>query len=148
MKKAIDKYRLASAIEDLMVVNDDKTRNKNEFFYNLSLNSLFYIDIIRFYEGITVSKIADIIGVSKSAVTIKMSELEKKGYVIKVKDTKDKRIKYLSLSDKMRAIYDEFDNEDAEIIKEIKEKYTEKQTSDFCDILNYLSDKVLGEEEK
>lgn len=148
IKKALDKYRIATSIEGLMIVNDEKIKNKNDFFYNLSLNSLFYIDIIRFYEGITISKIAEIIGVSKSAVTIKMAELEKRGYIVKVKDTKDKRIKYLFLSDKMRAISEEFDNEDEEIIKEIKEKYTEKEIIAFSKILNFLSDKVIDNEQR
>lgn len=146
IKEVMDRLRLISAIGDLATVNSDNTKDKNDFFYNLSLNSLFYVDIIRFYDKITISKIANLIGVSKSAVTIKMAELEKKGYIIKEQDVEDKRVKYLRLSKNMQQVYDSFDDKELQVIVEINEKFSRNQINSFCEIGNFMCDRIQEEE--
>ena len=50
-------------------------------------------------------KVSDIAGVTTSTLTINMNALEKKGYVVRERSTKDKRIVYVRLTERGRKAF-------------------------------------------
>ena len=78
--------------------------NGNDYYNGLSYNSILYINVMEQMKECTVSKIADALKITKSAVTLKINELVKQGVVIKKQSEKDKRVYYLELSPHMEQV--------------------------------------------
>lgn len=129
----------------------------NHFYYQMSLrelrltkdtgsykeltnNSMLYLDIISQTERCTVSKLADALGITKSAVTMKVAELVKRGCFVKTQSETDKRVFYLTLHPEMQDIYDRFDNIFTAIGRKIERKYTPEEVSLFCRMLQDIAD--------
>lgn len=72
--------------------------NGSDYFNGLSYNSLLYINVIEQLEDCTVSKLAQALHITKSAVTIKINELVRQKLVLKEQSSMDKRVYYLKLS--------------------------------------------------
>lgn len=140
IRKSMEKKRISSAVEALTKGSGTKGL---KFPTDITYNSLSYLDLIRSYKNITTSELAKLLGVSKSAVTMKVAELEKKGYVIKKISAKDKRIKHLEISCSLADIYDKFEVLDEDIYGELEGMYTKQELDSFCKILDYISDRII-----
>ena len=129
----------------------------NHFYYQMSLrelrmtkdagsykeltnNSMVYLDVISQTEQCTVSKLADALGITKSAVTMKVNELVKRGFLVKTQSATDKRVFYLTLHPEMQDIYDRFDNIFTSIGRKMERKYTPEELSLFCRMLSDVAD--------
>lgn len=140
IRKSMEKKRTAGAIETLTKGGDQKGL---QFPAGITLNSICYMDLIREIEEPTISKLAEILHVSKSAVTMKMADLEKQGYVRKIVSDKDKRIKYLALTEKILDVYEKFDLVDEAIYQALEEKFPKVSLEHFCEILDFISDGII-----
>jgi DNA-binding MarR family transcriptional regulator len=136
----MEKKRISSAVESL---NKRAAQKGLQFPKKITVNSLCYMDLIREIDNPTISYLSELLGVSKSAVTMKISELEKLGYVIKTVSNKDKRVKKLELSNEMKKIYNQFDFVDEDIYREINDKFSKEALDNFCEILDFISDKII-----
>ena len=86
-------FYYSNALCDLRLMNE-KIRDNN-----LTYNSLLYLELINIMDGkCTVSKLAEMLNVSKPGVTLKLNELCKHDYVIKTQGKEDKRKSYLSVN--------------------------------------------------
>lgn len=129
----------------------------NHFYYQMSLrelrtvkdggrykelthNSMLYLDVIAQTKDCTVSKIADALGITKSAVTMKVSELVKRGILLKTQSETDKRVFYLCLHPEVQDVYDRYDNIFAAIGRKMEQKYTPEEISLFCRMLQDIAD--------
>lgn len=129
----------------------------NHFYYQMSLrelrmtkdtgsykeltnNSMVYLDIISQTEQCTVSKLADALSITKSAVTMKVNELVKRGFLVKTQSATDKRVFFLTLHPEMQDIYDRFDNIFTSIGRKMERKYTQEELSLFCRMLSDVAD--------
>ena len=56
------------------------------------------MDLIRYMPDATVSSIAQILGVAKSSVSQRISEMESKGLVVRHKDEHDARISHVGVA--------------------------------------------------
>ena len=123
LRKALDSFYYSTALCDLRLMN------RQFIDENITYNSLLYLELIYAMDGrLTASKIAEMLCVSKPAVTLKINELIRQGLVVKTPDPKDRRQNLLSI------------NEDAEM-------FSEEDIEKFCQMLNVLSDvnfSVLG----
>lgn len=140
IRKSMEKKRISSAVEALTKGAGTKGL---KFPSDINYNSLSYLDLIRSYPNTTISALSELLGVSKSAVTMKIAELEKKGYVIKRISSEDKRIKYLEISKGLSEIYDRFEILDEDIYGELEAMYTKAELDSFCKILDYISDRII-----
>lgn len=84
----------------------------------ISESELGYIDAISKNALITPSKLAEILGVSKPAVTQVIKRLINKGYVEKKASSKDERFVSLSLTKKIDELTNKVDNKFLSIITE------------------------------
>lgn len=122
-----------------MSMHELQLMNESDYFRGISYNSLLYLNVIDQIHGCTVSKMADALNVTKSAVTIKVNELVKQGFVVKTQSEEDKRVFYLCLSPDMRKTMGIYDRVFEKIEHELKKKYTMEQLALFEDVLHSIS---------
>lgn len=80
----------------------------------LTMHEVHTLQVIDKAEDNNMTHIARVCMVSKSTLTSNITNLEKKGYVVRFKDEKDKRINRVTLTDKAHdvlKIHDEFHRE-------------------------------------
>jgi DNA-binding MarR family transcriptional regulator len=70
---------------------------------NLSRTEMHTLENIQDSPGATLTQIAEMLGVTKATVSVSVSRLVKKGYIIKQKVDKDKRKSVLLLTEKGEA---------------------------------------------
>lgn len=113
--------------------------NGSDYFNGLSYNSLLYINVIEQTENCTVSRLAEMLHITKSAVTIKINELVRQNIVKKEQSTFDKRVYYLKLSPETGELMKNYDRIFQKAEAELRNKYTEEQLELFGDILETIS---------
>lgn len=134
LRKALDTFYYSTALCDLRLMNRqfvDET---------ITYNSLLYLELIFSMNGTcTASQIADLLHVSKPAVTLKINELIRQGLVTKSADPNDRRKNYLFVNEEAIPKYKVYRRQDAAAIKRITEKYTEEDIKKFCEMLDIIS---------
>ena len=75
-----------------------KIMNEGDFYNGLSYNSMLYLNVIFQTKECTVSKLAESLNITKSAVTLKINELLKDNVVVKEQSQQDKRVFFIKLS--------------------------------------------------
>ncbi len=71
-----------------------------EEFKDITNNDMHIIEAVGIDEPRKVSEIAKILGVTVGTLTTNMNGLEKKGYIIKERSNEDKRVVYVTLSER------------------------------------------------
>lgn len=113
--------------------------NGADYYNGLSYNSLLYLNVIEQMEDCTVSKITESLGITKSAVTLKVNELVRQGVVVREQSTADRRVHYLRLSESIGHVFSVYDKVFQKIERKLSEKYTEEQLKNFAEILHTIS---------
>lgn len=129
--KGVNDFYYHMSLYELQVMNG------NDYYNGLSYNSILYINVMEQMKECTVSKIADALKITKSAVTLKINELVKQGVVIKKQSEKDKRVYYLELSPHMEQVLGIYDQVFYKIERELKEKYSQEQLDTFGEVRGY-----------
>lgn len=129
----INHFYSRMSLYELQVMKD------GDGFSGLSYNSALYINVIDQMEACTVSKIAQALCVTKSAVTLKINELEKLGAVVRVRSDTDKRVFYIKLSKEMTDVMSFYHGVFGRIGEELKKSYTAEQIALFSEILHQIS---------
>lgn len=132
LKKMVDRFYLD------MVINELQLANYNHY-QQVTYNSLLYLDIIAYKEHCTVSYIADVLHVAKSAVTLKIKELEKLGLVVKKQSEEDKRVYYLYVNEKLLEEYKSYDRVLYAALEEIQDTYPKKDIENLCNMLGTIN---------
>ena len=130
--KGVNDFYYHMSLYELQVMNG------NDYYNGLSYNSILYINVMEQMDECTVSKIADALKITKSAVTLKINELVKQGVVIKKQSEKDKRVYYLELSPHMEQVLGIYDQVFYKIESELKEKYSQEQLDTFGEVLKTI----------
>lgn len=134
--------KLTSKINDFyyhMSLYELQVMNGGDFFKGLSYNSLLYINVIEQMKDCTASKIADALGITRSAVTIKLNELERQGAIVKEKSETDRRVTYVRLSPGMADLLSIYDQIFEKIEEDLRTKYTTEELDLFMKILQDIS---------
>ncbi len=75
-------------------------------FKEISVNDMHILDAIGNEGAKSMSAIAKIVGVTVGTLTIAVNSLVKKGYVLRTRSEKDRRVVLVTLSEKGRSAYD------------------------------------------
>ncbi|QNL45473.1 MarR family transcriptional regulator [Oscillibacter hominis] len=134
LARSVDEFYYHMALYELRMMNGA------DFFNGLSYNSLLYLNVIWMTEECTVSKIADTLGVTKPAVTLKINELARTEAIVKTRSEKDRRVYYIRLSPRMEALFANYDRVFDHIETALKNQYAEEQLSLFEEILRTISE--------
>lgn len=134
LKKALDSFYYSTALCDLRLMTQQFADK------NITYNSLLYLELIFSMEGkCTASKIAELLNISKPAVTLKINELIKQGLVTKKPDSDDKRKNILLVNEDVMPKYKVYRKQDSIAIQRILENYSEEEIDKFCEMLNIIS---------
>ena len=128
-----------------MTVKELQQLNKRESGKNITYNSIMYLDIISYKEKCTVSSLAQLLNISKSAVTIKVNELISQGLVCKTQSQEDKRVFYLSVSPEIWEEGQKQNNAFAGAIKKLKQDFSMQELETFCKVLDDLGKRIWEE---
>lgn len=139
----LGKFYYSAALCDLRLMN------RTFMSQNITYNSLLYLELIYTMEGqCTASKIAELLYISKPAVTLKVNELIKLGLVVKTPDPQDHRQNLLSINKEVIPEYRAYCQKNMSAVQMLQEKYSPEEIQRFCEMLRILSDVGLKEIEQ
>lgn len=110
----------------------------------LNYRDMLYLYIIALTEDCTVSKTAELLGVSLPAVTKRINSLEERGLVTKTKQEGDGRFKTVSLTPRGRDIMYADEGELADILDRVESSLTEDELRAACKVMDTIAEMVLG----
>lgn len=87
----------------------------------------------------TASRIANLLQVSKPAITLKINALIRQGLVLKVPDPDDRRQNILTVNEEAVLKYKVYRRQDNEAIARIQENFSEEEIQQFCRMLDIIS---------
>lgn len=135
LSKALNTFYYSTALCDLRLMN------KQIVDENITYNSLLYMDIIYTMNGTcTVSKLAEMLHVSKPGATAKVNELLRQGVITKTPAPEDKRKHYLAINDEAISQYKFYRKQNMKAIKRITENFTPEEINQFCKMLDMISE--------
>lgn len=106
---------------------------------SLSYLDMLYLDMIYFTDGCTPSHIADTLKVARSAVTIRLNKLMKKGMIEREKSQTDGRVCYIRLTASTRKDYDDFFEQMRPSINVLENEFTPEQIELFGKMMSRLT---------
>ncbi len=134
LSEAINRFYFEGTVNELRLMHSDVINS------TVSYNSLLYLDVIAYTEDCTVSKLASLFNVAKSAVTQKVQSLIRQNLVIKKQSQEDKRVFYLYVNQDVLKEYYLYNEVRNKTVDEIEKKYSQQEIDAFCDMLGILSD--------
>ncbi len=123
-------------------VRMSELRFSGRFGSDVDYRSLLYLDLIRYEEGCTASKISEMLGVDKSTVSKKIDSLVARGMAVKVRDPDDGRIQRLALSEVWRAMYDENDAPYDRALERLEAELSDSEKAVVCRALGIFSEEL------
>ena len=123
-------------------VRMSELRFSGRFGSDVDYRSLLYLDLIRYEEGCTASKISEMLGVDKSTVSKKIDSLVARGMAVKVRDPDDGRIQRLTLSEEWRAMYDENDAPYDRALERLEAERSDSEKAVVCRALGIFSEEL------
>lgn len=118
---------------------------KNGIFDDVSITEIHTIEAIGLYRNRTMSETARKLNITVGTLTVAVNNLVKKGYVLKVKGTYDKRIVNIYLTKKGRMIFRKHRKFHSDLIKEAIIGLSEQEIEVFNhavkNINNFFNDK-------
>lgn len=123
-------------------VRMSELRFSGRFGSDVDYRSLLYLDLIRYEEGCTASKISEMLGVDKSTVSKKIDSPVARGMAVKVRDPDDGRIQRLALSEEWRAMYNENDAPYDRALERLEAELSDSEKAVVCRALGIFSEEL------
>jgi DNA-binding MarR family transcriptional regulator len=114
--------------------------NVSDYTLGISYHSMLYLNVIASVEDCTVTKLAELMQITKSGATLKVNELVKHGFVTKTQSAEDGRVFFLALTSKIAEIYETFNKTGAEMERFLQTKHSGAEISLFAKMLCEVSD--------
>lgn len=112
-------------------------------FQDISVNDMHIIESVGILEPKSMSAVAKLMSVTMGTLTKSMDGLSEKGYVIRKRGVKDKRIMFISLTEKGRKAYFHHESFHRDMISHIKDGISEQETTVLIYALAKLNDYFL-----
>jgi DNA-binding MarR family transcriptional regulator len=113
---------------------------RRDHSFGLSYHSLLYLNIIASMPGCTVSRLADMLGITTPGITEKVNGLVRKGLVEKTQSEEDHRVFRLNLRPDVKDMYDDWDRFSGDMETWLLEKYSKEDMALFCRILRDIAE--------
>jgi DNA-binding MarR family transcriptional regulator len=94
---------LVDVFNNVMWIEEASLRKSR--FKDISIKDMHTIAAITMYDTRTASQLAQMMHLTPSAMTSVIDKLEKKGYVVRNRDTKDRRVVRIGLTHKGRTVF-------------------------------------------
>lgn len=128
---------LVNLFNDIM--NIEQKAIITEEFKDLTNNDMHVIEAIGIGTPKNMSSIAKELSVTVGTLTISMNSLVKKGYVARERGSEDRRVVYISLSEKGRAAYEHHADFHKKMIDATINRLDEEETKVLIKALSNLS---------
>lgn len=109
-------------------------------FKDISVNDMHVVEAIGLKEPKSMSTVAKLMSVTTGTLTKSMDGLSDKGYVIRERGKKDKRVVFVSLTEKGRKAYRHHEKFHRNMIAHIKGEINEQETTVLIYTLAKLND--------
>lgn len=121
-----------------------------QLFEQLSFMQYSLLRILYEKEPLWMSELAGLLGIHKSAVTVKVEKLEKKGLIERERDRQDRRNIYLYVSPKGKKQYEETEEKIAQFLTDIMQQLSPEEMEAFLDGYVKIASAIkrYGEEKK
>ena len=132
-------FREINEVEERSIITQE--------FGDITNNDMHVIDAIGIGEPKNMSAIARELSVTMGTLTIAMNSLVKKGYVIRQRGKADRRVVYISLSEKGTKAYHRHKDFHEQMVKSAVKELTEEELKALIKALRSLSSWVKSFEE-
>ncbi len=122
-----------------IVINELKRMRTSGLYRGVSYNGLLYMDLIRQMDNPTVSSIAETLGVAKSSVSQKVSELECRGLVNRERDALDGRVSHVSIAPEAVDDVSAIDEPIRAALESVSRDYSEEQIQMVCAMITSVA---------
>ncbi|WP_195986414.1 MarR family winged helix-turn-helix transcriptional regulator [Clostridium sp. D53t1_180928_C8] len=104
-----------------------------------------YMFLIHLYknDGISQEKLSELVNIDKGTTAKAIKKLEELNFIIRIKDTNDKRVNRIFLTEKALNIKDDFFSVLTNWEKSLTNNLTEDEIKSGLEILNKLSNNVI-----
>ena len=127
---------LVNLFRDIMEVEEQAIITQE--YQDITNNDMHVIEAIGVGEPKNMSTIAKLLSVTVGTLTIAMNSLVKKGYVIRERGKEDRRVVYISLSEKGLRAYRHHEEFHRQMIEAVLENLTEDETESLVKALAKL----------
>ncbi len=127
----VNLFRDIMALEEKAIINTE--------YKDITNNDMHVIDAIGLDEPKNMSTIAKSLSVTVGTLTIAMNSLVKKGYVVRERGVEDRRVVYISLSEKGRKAYLHHEEFHRQMINAILNDLTPEETESLVTALKKLN---------
>ncbi len=131
----IHKLLCAKVDSSQAIVNYQNITHNYSSESTLHMREAHFITALTPDEAQTMSYVAEKLSVTQSAASQTASRLEKKGYVLRTRSEKDRRVVLVSLTPKGKEFYTEHIRFDSVQFKELDDMYLHQYTEDQLKIL-------------
>ena len=133
---------LVRLFRDIMDI--EQTAIINQEFKDITNNDMHVIEAIGIGAPKNMSSIAKELSVTVGTLTIAMNSLVKKGYVVRRRGDADRRVVYISLSDRGRSAYEHHARFHREMIQSVMEELEPGGLDTLIRALTKLNDWFRG----
>ncbi|MEW4411828.1 MarR family transcriptional regulator [Clostridium sp. AN503] len=127
---------LVNLFRDVMTLEEEAIISQE--YQDITNNDMHVIQAIGLGEPKNMSTIAKLLSVTVGTLTIAMNSLVKKGYVNRERGKEDRRVVYISLSDKGRRAYQHHEEFHRQMIDAILKDLTQDETESLVKALAKL----------
>ena len=127
---------LVNLFRDIMELEEQAIITQE--YQDITNNDMHVIEAIGVGEPKNMSTIAKLLSVTVGTLTIAMNSLVKKGYVIRERGKEDRRVVYISLSEKGLRAYPHHEEFHRQMIEAVLENLTEDETESLVKALAKL----------
>jgi len=112
---------------------------------SLSASEAYAVEVIYALHEPTISQFADFLNVSQPNATYKVNTLVRKGYIVKVNSTSDKREYHLRTTPKFLDYYAINQNYLTIVMQRIHERFSPEETAQLEYMLRVISEELMPE---
>jgi DNA-binding MarR family transcriptional regulator len=121
-------------------VNELRAMHGGDYSPGLSYHSMLYLNIIAGTADCTVSKLAEMLQITRSAVTIKVNELKKRSFVEKQQSGEDGRVWFIKLTPRMVDVYAMFNRLSKKTEEALRARHDDNEITLFGEMLRETAD--------
>ncbi|WP_147536149.1 MarR family winged helix-turn-helix transcriptional regulator [Bacillus marasmi] len=111
---------------------------KDQIGSDLTYDQHYTLRYIRQKQNCTSTELAEIFAVNKSAVTAIITRLADKGLIDRTRDERDRRVVYLSLTDKGDALFNECEERVHQLVENIMTQFNDEEINSFINTYEKL----------
>ncbi|MCD8084189.1 MAG: MarR family transcriptional regulator [Clostridiales bacterium] len=135
----VNLFRDVMSLEEGFLITED--------YRDITNNDIHVIHAIGLREPKNMSTIARELSVTVGSLTIAMNSLVKKGYVNRTRGDRDRRVVYISLSEKGRMVYNHHEAFHHRMIDAVLKELTQEETESLVKALAKLNRWLRGQED-